>query len=66
MYIEYDVVPEIEEEIPFLKYIKENKFEGYAFPNMPGGTLYKLKMNKETATYLKVKFRLKVCGESDQ
>ena len=62
--LEYSIIPHIEEEIPFLTYIKEQKFEGYAYPNMPGGTLYKLMLDEEMATYLPLKFRLKVFGKS--
>lgn len=61
---EYSIVPFNEEEAPFLEFIKGKKFEGYAYPNMPGGTLYKLKLDEETATLLSLKFRLKVFGKS--
>jgi hypothetical protein len=62
--LEYSIVPHEEEEIPLLKYLQEQKFQGYAHPNMPGGTLYKLMLDEETATFLPLKFRLKVFGRS--
>lgn len=62
---EYAIVPHDEEEIPFLRFVQEQKFDGYVHPNMPGGALYKLKLDEETATFLPLKFRLKVFGKSE-
>jgi len=63
--LEYSIVAHEEDEIPFLRFVKEQHFEGYVHPNMPGGALYKLKLDEETATFLPLKFRLKVFGKSE-
>jgi hypothetical protein len=54
------------DEIEFLKFVQEQKFEGYCHPNMPGGMLFVLKMDDETALSIKLKFRCKIFGKSQE
>lgn len=61
---EYSVIPFDDEEINFLRFVKDSNLKGFAYPNMPGGTLYKVMLDKETATFVPLKFRLKVFGKS--
>lgn len=58
-------MPHEEEEIPFLMYVQENKINGYMHPNMPEGTLYILKLEEEAATFLPLKFRLKIFNKGN-
>lgn len=51
-------------EMAFLKYVQDKKIEGYVHPNMPGGMLFKLNLDEELATLLKLKFTFKVFGRS--
>lgn len=62
---EYAIIAHEEDEIPLLKYVQENKLTGYLHPNMPDGALFKLQLDEETATFLPLKFRLKVFGRSE-
>lgn len=55
----YEIIPSDDEEVNFQIFIAESKIPGYLYPNRPEGLVYHLSIEKDMATMLSLKFKLK-------
>lgn len=63
---EYKIIAFDEDEIPLLEYVQANKLGGFVYPNMPGGALFVLPLDDDTALHIRLKYRLKIFGKSSR
>lgn len=55
----YEIIPTEDQESEFQSFVVETKIPGYLHPNNPEGLVYHLEIDKEMATMLSLRFRLK-------
>ncbi len=60
----YSIIADYDAEMDFLRYVREKKIDGYVHPNTPAGMLFKLDLDEDHATIIKLKFAFKVFGKS--
>ncbi len=58
------VAADNDNEISFLRYVQQEKIDGFVHPNTPNGMLFKLVLDEELASLLRLKFRFKVFGRA--
>jgi hypothetical protein len=59
----YSIIVDDDNELDFLRYVKEEKINGSAYP-MPFGLMYKLDLHEEDVSLLKLKFNFRSFGKT--